>query len=557
MFKNIVKIIALGVLGTAFSQSNLNSPYSSFGLGNEAPVNGAVHNSTGVGLAYSSSLFLNTQNPALLSRSHNVVFEYGVNLDANWINTKDQSGNSSSMNIHYFGMSVPVSRRLTSSLGFSPLYKKSFNYQDEQSFDNGNIISSTFTGKSSTNKIYLGNAYQLLSDTTRSFKLDLGVEPYFIFGSGEEEKLRSLNGASFSTGERTTTGVKGWGVKGGLSLRKQLMQYSVKVPSGVIESYGYNNVKKRITDNYKVKEGTYFVIFPSKKEIIFDSEITDLKAKKHIRSLLIYDKLKAEGIYVKIAAISATDKELLSELISLRSSVETDDISNKAVGAFYRQGSGVFLNSGFIYEAGSKLNLSIIEEQFVQNVASTADIDIDTILSNNINAYLPTTIGFGLGIEKPFAKGYHKDGTKRTGSWAVGVDLKLTNWSKTLEATNTTYIGIGGEIIPDAQNRNEKNSERNQFSKYLRRIVYRGGLNYSTLPYRIGNKEAVKLGIKFGVSLPVGTVRSYYRPKYLNIGFSYDQIGEVSKNGISEQLFRTTLSFTMNEKWFRKWKIGF
>ena len=157
MFKNIVKIIALGVLGTAFSQSNLNSPYSSFGFGNEAPVNGAVHNSTGVGLAYSSSLFLNTQNPALLSRSHNVVFEYGVNLDANWINTKDQSGNSSSMNIHYFGMSVPVSRRLTTSLGFSPLYKKSFNYQDEQSFDNGNIISSTFTGKSSTNKIYLGN----------------------------------------------------------------------------------------------------------------------------------------------------------------------------------------------------------------------------------------------------------------------------------------------------------------------------------------------------------------------------------------------------------------
>lgn len=558
MFKNIIKIIALVVVGAVYGQSTLNSPYSSFGLGTDAPQNGAVNNSTGVGLAFSSSLFLNTQNPALLNRSHNVIFEYGVNLDANWISTKNQTGNSSSMNIHYLGMSIPVSKKWTSSLGFTPLYRKSFVYNDESTFSNGQSISFAHNGQSSTNKVYLGNAYHLLNDTTRKFTLDVGLEPYFVFGSGEEEKLRTLDGESFSTGEKITTGAKGWGVKGGLAVRKELMQYAVRIDKGVLESYSFGKAFAAIKEHDKPKEGKYFVLFPTKKKVIFSSKIIDIKVKKHIQSVLVYNKLKNEGLYIKPEAVTATDEQLKNELISLRDLNDTtSQLTMEPVREYYKQGSGVYLNTGLTYEAEGKLSLSVVEQQFVQNIASTANVSIDTITSTDEIAYLPSTIGIGLGIEKPFAKGYHGDGTKRTGSWALGADLKLTNWSKTSGATNTAYVGLGGEIVPDAQNRNEKNSERGEFSKYLRRVVYRAGVNYSTLPYKVGNASASKFGINFGLSLPVGTIRSYTRPKFLNIGFAYEQIGDLSSNGIKEQLFRTTFSFTMNERWFRKWKIGF
>ena len=80
------------------------------------------------------------------------------------------------------------------------------------------------------------------------------------------------------------------------------------------------------------------------------------------------------------------------------------------------------------------------------------------------------------------------------------------------------------------------------------------GLSYELMPYRINSNEIFTFGINFGVSFPVYGIRQ--SPRYLNIGFSAGQRGVLSQDLIRERYLKTTISITVNSKWFVKQKQG-
>jgi len=69
---------------------------------------------------------------------------------------------------------------------------------------------------------------------------------------------------------------------------------------------------------------------------------------------------------------------------------------------------------------------------------------------------------------------------------------------------------------------------------------------------RINGNNVAEFGVSLGVGLPF-TIPTYYRKpvtSMMNIALSYGQRGSINPNLLSEQIFRLSISFSLNDRWF-------
>lgn len=170
-----------------------------------------------------------------------------------------------------------------------------------------------------------------------------------------------------------------------------------------------------------------------------------------------------------------------------------------------------------------------------------------------------TIRGLGFDLPQSFGGGVS---FSRKNRFMVGADVLFQQWSKarfyetdeatTLEGINVASlrnrlrVALGGQYIPKYNGR-----------IYLGRVRYRLGAYYansyfnmknaSTNEYYGGTKE---FGISAGFGFPLLDSRSV-----LNLSFDYVSILPERKNLVEEQYFKITISYTMNEQWFRKRKL--
>jgi hypothetical protein len=196
--------------------------------------------------------------------------------------------------------------------------------------------------------------------------------------------------------------------------------------------------------------------------------------------------------------------------------------------------SGVSIALGATYDFASDLNAEKFQtyERRIRDQPTSRD----TLVNNSDGTiYIPGALGLGISFSK---------GTK----WMAGMDVSMQKWSEfknydgeTLGFKDTFRIGVGAEITPDASSVNN----------YLKRVSYRFGFNYETMPYvpRTATGEQVKdFGINFGWSLPVSRYSS------IDMAFKIGQRGNIDDNYLKENYFRVYLGFTFNDQWFIKRK---
>lgn len=204
------------------------------------------------------------------------------------------------------------------------------------------------------------------------------------------------------------------------------------------------------------------------------------------------------------------------------------------LGVAYRKdsvfNSDLDLSLGATYDFGSDLNAERI--QFYDRRLLGQPTSRDTLdNSTDGSIRIPQSLGMGISISQ---------GVK----WLAGVDVTLQKWSdfsdydgNSLGFQNTIEINAGAEFTPDASSVNN----------YLKRISYRIGFNYETMPYvpRASTGEQVKdFGINFGWSLPVSRLSS------IDMAFKIGQRGNVDDNYLRENYYRIYLGFTFNDRWF-------
>ena len=170
------------------------------------------------------------------------------------------------------------------------------------------------------------------------------------------------------------------------------------------------------------------------------------------------------------------------------------------------------------------------------NYNSNYDVAVYDALAEKVirtDLKIPEKISFGFGVGE-------------TKKWLLGTQMVFQNVGKLADDYNTmdnvvyerySSYSIGGFYVPN----------NNVFSKYYQKIVYRGGLKYAKTGTVINSKEIDEKAITFGMALPViGSLSN------INIGLEYGQRGTTSHGLIQENYFTLAMSFSLNDKWFRR-----
>ena len=175
-----------------------------------------------------------------------------------------------------------------------------------------------------------------------------------------------------------------------------------------------------------------------------------------------------------------------------------------------------------------KIKFSSVSYDFVSTDQYARSIlSADTVRNKGFS--IPNSFGAGISYEKD-----HK--------WIIAADLSYQEWSKAqFFEENETYknrhkIVIGSEYIPNSLSR-----------KYLSRVKYRAGFNYSNSYLRFNGFGYKEYGVSLGAGFPMLDNRSY-----INASFEYVRVVPEISSLISEQYFRFTLSCSFNEFWFFK-----
>ena len=222
---------------------------------------------------------------------------------------------------------------------------------------------------------------------------------------------------------------------------------------------------------------------------------------------------------------------------------------------------GFAVNSGFQYKTklSEKVNLQLganfdleneidtEDEEYVYSLSvATGEIPRDTLLSNSGDGILKSPVKTSLGI-----------GLGEDNKWFAGVDYSFqdalqlqgniyNNFTK-IAYDSYSKISIGGFYTP----------KFNSITSYWERVTYRAGVKIEKTGLMvnstgIGNDFTAidDFGISFGVGLPVSNQLSN-----LNVGFELGKRGKVDKGLVKENYINFRLSFSLNDKWFKKREI--
>jgi len=234
------------------------------------------------------------------------------------------------------------------------------------------------------------------------------------------------------------------------------------------------------------------------------------------------------------------------ETSSLSSRIEN---SNSVGGLSYDYGIQYFANIsektrlviGYSGSASSKLNVTPLTlfTRYKVDQNGNESIALDSLFSeesSKVKLKLPLMHTAGFVFERP-------------GKWLVGADVSYGKWSSYRNPADKASledsygVSIGTQITPDVT----------AVSNYLKLIDYRLGFNYNKTYININNTDVKEMSITAGFGFPLPSTRStFYK---LNLGAEFGQRGTLENNLIRERFVNVYLGFTLNDKWFQKYKF--
>ncbi len=218
MIKKIIVYTILIISTTSFAQSTNSSPYSFFGIGDQAKIKSVEEIGMGqMGGTLDSEYQLSFTNPASYSSLLWTTYVFSGGNKFIKINDGTDSQTSSSASLTYIALGIPLDNnqglafglQLNTSVGYSLL---------DKSFDTDDVLVETnlFSGKGGTNRVFLGYGYKF------PFNLSVGAEVAYVFGGIENSILNRRLGVQLATKYKTESYVKGFNYKLGAQYSKPI-----------------------------------------------------------------------------------------------------------------------------------------------------------------------------------------------------------------------------------------------------------------------------------------------------------------------------------------------
>lgn len=164
---------------------------------------------------------------------------------------------------------------------------------------------------------------------------------------------------------------------------------------------------------------------------------------------------------------------------------------------------------------------------------------IDSVSSGKSNLKLPLIHNFGIALQKD-------------NKWVVGADFRMGNWSTFVinganQGLQNSWGGsLGGQITPDITSVNS----------YFKRVDYRLGVTYDKTYIKLSDNDVKQMAVTFGLGLPLAssmTSRAFYK---LNFTGEVGRRGTMVSGDLKESYINIHLGFTLNDKWFTRYKIN-
>ncbi|SDP95123.1 Long-chain fatty acid transport protein [Mucilaginibacter sp. OK268] len=199
------------------------------------------------------------------------------------------------------------------------------------------------------------------------------------------------------------------------------------------------------------------------------------------------------------------------------------------------------LTFGYSGSLNSKLNSTsnFIVSQYFNDASGNEDIPLDSVInkqSSKTKIKLPLTNRFGISFQSD-------------GKFLVGADYTMSKWSQLsiggenqgLQDSRT--FNIGGQYTPNIAT----------LRNYLASVDYRLGAIYDETYMVVNNTRIKRYALTAGVGMPLRPNNgSFYK---INISAEVGRRGSLVNGLVRENYVNIHLGFTLNDKWFQKYKF--
>ena len=190
-FFTLYMLCALGV-----AQNEINSPYSSFAVGNLSPRTNAVSSALGgVGYALQTPHYINFKNPAAYAAFDSLSFVADLSFEVvnHQLKTLTQRQSGTFAQLGYIAIGLPILKVWRTSVGIMPFSDVGYGIVDTNTVAHFGTVTNSYRGFGGLQLLYWGNAFKVCKGFT------LGVNLSYLFGTinttsfAEYEKAHTFN----------------------------------------------------------------------------------------------------------------------------------------------------------------------------------------------------------------------------------------------------------------------------------------------------------------------------------------------------------------------------
>jgi len=266
MFKVTLKSISLLVfifLMTGyeiFSQSNISTPYSAYGLGQFSDANNTRNKSMGgIGIGTRDYFTVNLLNPASFTAFDSIsfVFEGAVYGHYTTLNTTDLSEKTSSISFGHILMGFPVTNWWRSSIALLPYSEMSYNVNDNIYNDDIGSTQFVFEGEGGLSKLNWGNAIRPIEN------FSFGINASYIFGTLDRVNKVAFPDSLFmiNTLNNNILSIRDIDLEFGAQFHKEIKEkYDIVIGATYHPETQLKTIRNNMVRSYQGTIGTYELI---------------------------------------------------------------------------------------------------------------------------------------------------------------------------------------------------------------------------------------------------------------------------------------------------------
>jgi hypothetical protein len=170
-----------------------------------------------IGAAYSTPYHLNLLNPASLADLRFSTYAFGILNNDLRIRDADTDQSSSTTNLSYFSIGIPLSPRIGVIAGMQPTSAVGYSLINTIEDVDGSVLDLTqFAGTGAVNRLYGGFGIRVFEG------FSVGLEVDYLFGNVQNSVLNLRDNVALATRNVEDSNIRGGSVKVGVQYKKQL-----------------------------------------------------------------------------------------------------------------------------------------------------------------------------------------------------------------------------------------------------------------------------------------------------------------------------------------------